>query len=145
MESKKPGRTETEDRLSAVVDVEVRILFSHRPTRVKIPGFGVDARPEDNELEFVLSLATESETELPLDISWPEREGARYFTQITIRRDGVEDDVVVYSGATILGRITIGKGSVIGGNVWLLNGVPPGSKVAQNRPKESHFEDGSGI
>lgn len=57
----------------------------------------------------------------------------------------VEDDVVIYSGATILGRITIGKGSVIGGNVWLLNSVPPGSKVAMNRPKESHFEDGSGI
>ncbi|WP_256360887.1 serine O-acetyltransferase [Methylomonas koyamae] len=31
----------------------------------------------------------------------------------------VEDDVVIYAGATILGRITIGKGSIIGGNVWL--------------------------
>jgi hypothetical protein len=97
VESEKPGRPETEDRPAAVVDVEVRLLFSHRPTRVKIPGFGVDARPEENELEFVLSLATERETELPLDIIWPEQDGAHYFTQITIRRDGVEDDVVVFT------------------------------------------------
>jgi serine O-acetyltransferase len=43
----------------------------------------------------------------------------------------VEDDVVIYAGATILGRITIGQGSVIGGNVWLTQSVPPGSNVAQ--------------
>ncbi|MRW90626.1 serine acetyltransferase [Duganella sp. FT80W] len=43
----------------------------------------------------------------------------------------VEDDVVIYAGATILGRITIGAGSTIGGNVWLTQGVPPGSNVAQ--------------
>ena len=43
----------------------------------------------------------------------------------------VEDDVVIYAGATLLGRITIGKGSVIGGNVWLLEDVPPGSTLVQ--------------
>lgn len=43
----------------------------------------------------------------------------------------VEDDVVIYAGATILGRITIGRGSVIGGNVWLTRSVPPGSNVTQ--------------
>ena len=43
----------------------------------------------------------------------------------------VEDDVVVYAGATVLGRVTIGQGSVIGGNVWLTRSVPPGSNVAQ--------------
>ncbi|MEX5219190.1 MAG: hypothetical protein NW701_15280 [Nitrospira sp.] len=43
----------------------------------------------------------------------------------------VEDDVVIYAGATILGRITIGKGSIIGGNVWLTQSVPPGSNVIQ--------------
>ena len=43
----------------------------------------------------------------------------------------VEDDVVIYAGATILGRITIGKGSTIGGNVWLTQSVPPGSNVTQ--------------
>jgi serine O-acetyltransferase len=43
----------------------------------------------------------------------------------------LEDDVVVYAGATILGRITIGHGSVIGGNVWLTHDVPPGCNVTQ--------------
>lgn len=43
----------------------------------------------------------------------------------------VEDDVIIYSGATILGRVTIGKGSIIGGNVWLLESVPPNSRVVQ--------------
>lgn len=51
------------------------------------------------------------------------------------RHPVLEDDVVIYAGATVLGRITIGKGSTIGGNVWLTNSVPPGSNVtqAQNR------------
>lgn len=44
----------------------------------------------------------------------------------------LEDDVTVYAGASILGRITIGKGSVIGGNVWLTRDVPPGSKIVQS-------------
>jgi len=57
----------------------------------------------------------------------------------------VEDDVIIYSGATILGRITIGKGSVIGGNVWLTKDVPPGSVVTQSRAKEERFEAGGGI
>lgn len=43
----------------------------------------------------------------------------------------VEDDVVIYAGATVLGRITIGKGSTIGGNVWLTQSVPAGSNVSQ--------------
>ncbi|MBA1202247.1 serine acetyltransferase [Pseudomonas capeferrum] len=43
----------------------------------------------------------------------------------------VEDDVVIYAGATILGRITIGKGSTIGGNVWLTRSVPPESNLTQ--------------
>jgi serine O-acetyltransferase len=43
----------------------------------------------------------------------------------------VEDDVVIYAGATILGRITIGKGSTIGGNVWLTRSVDPGSTITQ--------------
>jgi serine O-acetyltransferase len=43
----------------------------------------------------------------------------------------VEDDVVIYAGATILGRITIGKGSTIGGNVWLTQSVPANSNVSQ--------------
>lgn len=43
----------------------------------------------------------------------------------------VEDDVVIYAGATVLGRVTIGKGSVIGGNVWVTRSVPPESVVTQ--------------
>ncbi|MDY7562372.1 serine O-acetyltransferase [Pseudomonas sp. CCC3.2] len=43
----------------------------------------------------------------------------------------VEDDVVIYAGATILGRITIGKGSTVGGNVWLTRSVPAGCNVSQ--------------
>ena len=43
----------------------------------------------------------------------------------------VEDDVVIYAGATILGRITIGKGSTIGGNVWLTRSVPAYSNITQ--------------
>ncbi|WP_457351600.1 serine O-acetyltransferase EpsC [Roseateles sp. P5_D6] len=43
----------------------------------------------------------------------------------------VEDDVVIYAGATVLGRITIGRGSVIGGNVWLTRSLPPQSRISQ--------------
>jgi serine O-acetyltransferase len=43
----------------------------------------------------------------------------------------VEDDVVIYAGAMILGRITIGKGSTIGGNVWLTHSVEAGSNISQ--------------
>lgn len=43
----------------------------------------------------------------------------------------IEDHVVIYAGATLLGRITIGAGSVIGGNVWLTHSVPPGSRITQ--------------
>jgi len=43
----------------------------------------------------------------------------------------VEDDVVIYAGATILGRVTLGAGSTIGGNVWLTRSVPPGSHITQ--------------
>jgi serine O-acetyltransferase len=45
----------------------------------------------------------------------------------------LEDNVTVYAGATILGRVTIGKGSIIGGNVWLTHDVPEGSKIVQQR------------
>ena len=57
----------------------------------------------------------------------------------------VEDDVVIYAGATILGRITIGQGSTIGGNVWLTHSVPPGSHVSQAQVRSECFEGGAGI
>ena len=40
----------------------------------------------------------------------------------------LEDDVVVYSNATILGRITIGRGSVVGANIWVTESMQPNSK-----------------
>jgi serine O-acetyltransferase len=61
------------------------------------------------------------------------------------RHPVVEDDVVIYAGATILGRITIGKGSSIGGNVWLTHSVPAGSRLAQTEPRAQVFSGGAGI
>ncbi|RJS92393.1 serine acetyltransferase [Salinisphaera sp. Q1T1-3] len=49
------------------------------------------------------------------------------------RHPVVEDDVVIYAGATVLGRVTIGTGSTIGGNVWLTHDVAPGSVITQAR------------
>jgi serine O-acetyltransferase len=57
----------------------------------------------------------------------------------------VEDEVTIYAGATILGRITIGRGSTIGGNVWLTRSVPPRSRLAQAQAQAETFERGSGI
>ena len=57
----------------------------------------------------------------------------------------VEDDVVVYAGATILGRITIGQGSSVGGNVWLTSSVPPGTRVTQAEVRDQRQSHGSGI
>jgi serine O-acetyltransferase len=47
------------------------------------------------------------------------------------RHPVVEDDVVIYAGATVLGRVTLGRGATIGGNVWLTHDVPPGGNVTQ--------------
>ena len=48
--------------------------------------------------------------------------------------------MVIYAGATILGRVTIG-GPVIGGNVWLTHSVPPGTSVAQGKVREGGSAD----
>lgn len=52
------------------------------------------------------------------------------------RHPVVQDDVVIYAGATILGRITIGRGAVIGGNVWVTQDVAPQAHVSQSSPVE---------
>lgn len=49
------------------------------------------------------------------------------------RHPVLEDNVTVYAGASILGRVTIGSDSVIGGNVWLTRDVPVGGKIVQSR------------
>jgi len=57
----------------------------------------------------------------------------------------VEDNVIIYAQATILGRIRIGANSVIGGNVWVTNSIPPNTKLVQFKAKELDFSDGAGI
>ncbi|MFP4490735.1 MAG: serine O-acetyltransferase EpsC [Spirochaetaceae bacterium] len=49
----------------------------------------------------------------------------------------LEDDVIIYSGATLLGRIRVGRGAVIGGNTWITRDVPPGSVVRANFEENS--------
>ena len=52
------------------------------------------------------------------------------------RHPTIEDNVIVYSGATILGgETTIGARSVIGGNVWITESVPPDTRVFMENPK----------
>lgn len=45
----------------------------------------------------------------------------------------LEDDVIVYSNATILGRITVGCGATVGGNIWVTEDVPAGAKIVQRK------------
>jgi serine O-acetyltransferase len=61
------------------------------------------------------------------------------------RHPVVEDDVVIYAGATILGRVTIGRGSSIGGSVWLTHSVPPNSHITQASVQSEVFTGGGGI
>ena len=61
------------------------------------------------------------------------------------RHPVVEDDVVIYAGATILGRVTLGKGAVIGGNVWLTHDVAPGGHVTQASTQESGRAPGPAV
>ena len=57
----------------------------------------------------------------------------------------VEDDVIIYAGATVLGRITVGRGSSVGGNVWLTHSIGPGTHVSQAQLRHEVFNDGAGI
>ena len=57
----------------------------------------------------------------------------------------IEDHVTVYSNASILGRITIGHDSVIGGNIWVTHDVPPHSRIQQSRAVDVSFNGGLGI
>jgi serine O-acetyltransferase len=68
-------------------------------------------------------------------LSFPKDESGRLIRGRK-RHPTIEDNVVIYAGATILGGETvIGEGSIIGGNVWLTESVPPGSRVVQAEPK----------
>jgi len=67
-------------------------------------------------------------------LSLPKGAGALYRNRK--RHPTIEDDVIVYSGATILGGDTvIGARSVIGGNVWITESIPPDTKVMLSPPE----------
>ena len=80
---------------------------------------------------------------VPLDLVFNDEEGNPI--KGIDRHPIVEDEVIIYSEATILGRVTIGRGSVIGGNVWLTHGVPPNSVITQAQVQHGLFESGGGI
>lgn len=61
------------------------------------------------------------------------------------RHPVIEDYVTVYSNASILGRITIGHHSTIGGNIWLTHDVPPFSRILQSKAVDASFIGGLGI
>lgn len=67
--------------------------------------------------------------------SFPKDKNGRLVKGIP-RHPIIEDDVIIYSGTTILGRVRIGKGSIIGGNVWLDQDVEPYTRVLQGRKPE---------
>jgi len=78
--------------------------------------------------------------------------GAKNFTfdeeghpQDIPRHPILEDNVTVYSNASILGRITIGRGTIIGGNIWLDHSVPPYSRISQTKAVNLNLTDGAGI
>ena len=49
----------------------------------------------------------------------------------------VEDDVVIFAGATVLGRVTLGRGASIGGNVWVTHDVAPGAHITQAHSRQA--------
>ncbi len=51
----------------------------------------------------------------------------------------LEDNVIVYSNATVLGRITLAKGTVIGGNVWVTESTKPGEQLVQAKQRKSQI------
>lgn len=75
---------------------------------------------------------------------FPRDENGEYIKNAP-RHPIVEDDVVIYAGATVLGRVTIGRGATIGGNVWITENVAPGARVTQAQNQRRSFGNGAGI
>ncbi len=61
--------------------------------------------------------------------SFPKEGSSEQLAKGLARHPIVEDNVIIYAGATILGRVTIGEGSVIGGNTWVTTDIPKKSSV----------------
>ena len=57
----------------------------------------------------------------------------------------IGNHVTVYANSTILGRVTIGDNTVIGGNIWLTHSVPPNSRILQSKAVDASFNHGLGI
>jgi serine O-acetyltransferase len=57
----------------------------------------------------------------------------------------IEDRVTIYSNASVLGRVTIGHDSVVGGNIWLTHDIPPHSRILQSKAVDVSFQGGLGI
>jgi serine O-acetyltransferase len=58
----------------------------------------------------------------------------------TKRHPDIDAAVTIYSGATILGPVRIGEGSVVGGNVWLTQSVPPETRIVVRTPQQMHLD-----
>jgi serine O-acetyltransferase len=77
--------------------------------------------------------------------SFPKEDTGSRLVKGLARHPIVEDDVTIYAGATILGRVTIGQGAVIGGNVWVTQDVAAWARIVQARVAEQVFISGGGI
>lgn len=71
--------------------------------------------------------------------SFPHDESGRV-VKGTKRHPDIEDDVTIYSGATILGPIRIGRGSAIGGNVWLTRSIPARTRIVVRPGQQMHVD-----
>jgi serine O-acetyltransferase len=65
--------------------------------------------------------------------------------QNTPRHPIIEDFVTIYSNSTVLGRVTIGHHTVIGGNIWVTQSLSPYSVLIQGKATSMDFTDGAGI
>jgi len=61
------------------------------------------------------------------------------------RHPVLEDNVTIYSNSTVLGHVTIGHDTVIGGNVWVTTSLPPHTTLVQGKAVSIGFTDGAGI
>jgi serine O-acetyltransferase len=73
--------------------------------------------------------------------SFPRDEDGRVIKGVK-RHPDLEDNVTIYSGATILGDVRLGAGSVVGGNVWLTRSIPPDTKIMVRPPQQIHVDNG---
>ena len=98
-------QTEKRPQATNQTEVTVRMVFSHPPEKVNVQRANStspseDRRPTNNQTDLLLSLPAEKVTEFLIDIQWPEPaepKNAHYFTQIIIRQDGQEDNVIVFA------------------------------------------------